>query len=159
MARLDRLIQEYVHDPYFVRERYLDPSVCGSCGVLFRGGIFEWPDTKKVENAAKITCPACRRIKDNYEGGRVLFEGSFILEHKDEILNILHNTEEIEKKHRPLERIISILEEQGRINVATTYEHIARRIGEAVHKAYKGELKIHYPEGQKYVRILWRRGD
>lgn len=156
MARLDRLIQEYIHDPYFVRERYPDPSACGSCGVLFRGGIFEWPD-KKVENAAKMTCPACRRTKDNYEGGKVFLEGRFVAGHKDEILNILRNTEEIEKKHRPLERIISIIEEQGRINIATTYEHVARRIGEAVHKAYKGELKIQYPEGQKYVRIVWKR--
>lgn len=156
MARLDRLIQEYVHDPYFVKEKYPDPSVCESCGLLFRGGIFEWPD-RKVENAARMTCPACRRIKDSYEGGRVLLEGSFIVEHKDEILNILRNTEEAEKKHRPLERIMSITEDKGYINVTTTYEHLARRIGEAVHRAYKGELKIQYPEGQKYVRILWRR--
>lgn len=156
--RLDRRIQEYIHDPYFVREKYSDPSVCESCGLLFSGGIFEWPE-KSIKSAAKMTCPACRRIQDNYEGGRVLLEGSFIARHKDEILNIVQNTEEIEKKYRPLERIISVTDEPGRIGISTTYEHIARRIGEAVHKAYKGEMKIQYPEGQKYVRIYWRRDD
>lgn len=157
MARFDRLIKEYIHDPYFLREKYTDPSVCEYCGLVFRAGIFEWP-TKSVEDAEKMTCPACRRIQDNYEGGRVLLEGSFITEHRDEILNILRNTEEVEKKYRPLERIMSLTEGEGQISISTTYEHIARRLGEAVHKAYKGELKIQYPEGQKYVRIYWKRG-
>jgi hypothetical protein len=156
MTRLDRLIEEYIHDPYFVREKYPDPSVCVSCGLLFRDGIFEWSD-KRVENAAKMTCPACRRTHDNYEGGRVYLEGEFISKRKDEILNIIKNTEKLEKKYRPLERIISLVEESGRLTVATTYEHIARRIGEAVHRAYKGELKIQYPEMEKYIRVYWKR--
>jgi len=59
--------------------------------------------------------------------------------------------------YRPLERIIEIKEEDGKIVVTTTYEHLARRIGEAVHRAYKGDLIIQYPEGWKYARVHWVR--
>ncbi|RMD46297.1 MAG: ATPase [Aquificota bacterium] len=154
--RKDRLIQEYIHDPYFTKEKYHDPSVCERCGVVFHEGIFKWMETPP-ENAGKMICPACRRIEDKYEGGVTVLEGDFMKQHKDEILNIIKNTEEREMAYRPLERIIEIKDEGDRIVITTTYEHLARAIGEAVHRAYKGNLNIQYPEGAKYVRVHWIR--
>ena len=156
MARQDRLLQEDMHDPYFVKQRYRDPSVCERCNVVFRNGAFEWVKPLPP-NAIRIICPACRRIEDGYEGGIVTLEGSFLLEHKAEILNSITNTERAEQAARPLERIISLTDQGTKIEILTTYEHIARRIGEAIHRAYKGELAIQYPEGEKYARISWKR--
>ncbi len=154
--RKDRLIKEYIHDPYFTKEKYPDPSVCKKCGVVFHEGVFQW--MKEVPaGAAEMICPACRRIEDKYEGGIVYLEGEFLQKHKDEILNLIKNVEEDEMAYRPLERIIEIKEEDGKLVITTTYEHLARRIGEAVHKAYKGDLNIQYPEGWKYARVHWKR--
>jgi len=108
---MDKLIQEYIHGPYFTKEKYHDPSVCERCGVVFHDGIF----------------------------------------------NQIKNVEEEEMKYRPLERIISIEEQDNEIVIKTTYEHLARRIGEAIHRAHKGDLKLSYPEGKKYVRVYWQR--
>jgi hypothetical protein len=58
-------------------------------------------------------------------------------------------------KYRPLERIISIEEQDDEIMIKTTYEHLARRIGEAIHRAHKVDLQLNYPEGKKYVRVYW----
>ncbi len=158
MRRIDKLIQEYIHDPYFTKEKYHDPSVCEVCGVVFHDGIFEWlKDVPK--NAEKIVCPACRRIQDKYEGGVVYLEGTFLEKHLEEIMNLIKNTEEEEMRYRPLDRIISTEKEDGKIVIKTTYEHLARRIGEAVHRAFKGELKLNYPEGKKYVRVYWHRDE
>lgn len=157
MARQDRLLQEDMHDPYFVKQRYRDPSVCEKCNVVFRNGTFEWVKPLPP-NAARIICPACRRIEDKFEGGIVTLEGGFLSQHKSEILNSITNTERAEQAARPLERIISLTDQGARIEIRTTYEHIARRIGEAIHRAYKGELAIQYPEGEKYARISWKRG-
>jgi hypothetical protein len=154
--RKDRLIKEYIHDPYFTKAKYKDPSVCEKCGVVFHDGIFQWME-KTPPNANKIICPACRRIADKYEGGVVYLEGEFLQNHMDEIINLLKNVAEEEMAYRPLERIISIERENGSIVIKTTYEHIARRLGEAVHRAYKGDLKLEYPGGQKYIRVFWRR--
>jgi hypothetical protein len=156
MARYDKLIQEEIHDPYFVKERYHDPSVCTKCNVVFNDGIFEWLDPMP-ENARNMVCPACRRIDDGYAGGHAVLEGAFLADHKDEVLNIIRNTGQSEKAVRPLERIMGITVADDRIEVKTTYEHIARRIGEAVHHAYKGDLKLQYLEGEKFIRVRWRR--
>jgi hypothetical protein len=154
--RLDRMIQDDTHDPYFVRGKYPDPSVCTKCNVVFHDGLFEWLETTPP-NAQKMTCPACRRIDDDYEGGHVLLEGKFLSDHRADVENIVRNAEQSEKRLRPLERIIGVIEKEDRIEVKTTYEHLARRIGEAVNSAYKGELKVQYLEGEKFVRVYWRR--
>lgn len=154
--RKDRLIQEYIHDPYFTKEKYHDPSVCERCGVVFHEGIFQWMEPPPA-NAEKMICPACRRIEDKYEGGIVILEGDSLSSHKDEIINLIKNVEEEEMAYRPLERIIEIKDEGNKLTITTTYEHLARRIGEAVHKAYKGKLNFQYPEGAKYIRVHWER--
>lgn len=156
-GRKDKLIQEYIHDTYFTKEKFQDPSVCEKCGVVFKDGIFEWLQ-EVPEGAQKIICPACRRIMDNYEGGIVYLKGEFLNKHREEIMNLIRNTEEEEKRYRPLERIMDMKEEDGQLIIRTTYEHLARRIGEAIHRAYKGDLKLNYPEGWKYVRVYWERG-
>lgn len=156
MARSNRLIQDDIHDPYYIRERYPDPSVCEKCGVLFRNKAFEWSETAP-SSAARMVCPACRRIKDGFEGGLVTLEGDFLALHKFDILNAIGNTAKAEKSKRPLERIISLSDHGTRVELRTTYEHIARRIGEAIHKAFKGDLTIHYQTGEKYARVFWKR--
>ncbi|PMP85790.1 MAG: ATPase [Thermodesulfobium narugense] len=157
-GRKDKLIKDYLHDPYFVKEKYSEPSVCERCGVVFNDGIFSWvkPIPKEFP---KMICPACRRIEDNYEGGVVLLTGKFLNNHKEEIINTVKNVEAYKIERRPLERIISIVENKNGIEIKTTYEHLARRIGEAINNAFKGELKITYPEGEKYVRVKWFRDE
>ncbi len=156
VKRKDKLIKEYIHDPYFTKEKYKEPSVCEKCGVVFIDGIFQWME-KTPQNANKIVCPACKRIEDKYEGGIVYLKGEFLKEHKEEILNLIKNVSEEEMAYRPLERIIEIKDSGEEVVITTTYEHLARRIGEAVHKAYKGSLKLEYPGEQKYIRVFWER--
>jgi hypothetical protein len=157
MERRDRLVQEYRHDPYFVREKYSEPSVCRKCGVVFQDGIFEWMKNPPADSH-EITCPACQRIRDDYEGGVVFLEGGFLAGHWEDIRNLIENTADREARERPLERILEWRNEgDDTVVIRTTYEHLARRIGEAVHRAYKGDLELKYPDGEKYVRAHWRR--
>jgi NMD protein affecting ribosome stability and mRNA decay len=123
---------------------------------LYDKGIFEWCE-KTPANATKMVCPACRKISDNYEGGIVNLEGEFLENHKDEILNIIRNVKEVEMKARPLEKIIGIVDNGSMVEIKTTYEHLARRLGEAIHKAYKGSLQIQYLVNEKYTRVYWSR--
>lgn len=155
MDRRDKLIQQRQHDPYFSKNHKLGPATCKHCGVLYTKGHYSWP-TKPSVNTVKMECPACQRIRDGYEGGLLTISGEFSQRHRTEILNLISNTEKLEKKRRPLERIIDI--NKGKImEVTTTYEHLARRIGQALSRAYKGELSMTYPKDEKYIRISWNR--
>ena len=155
--RLDKMIQEHRNDPYFLRAKYGQPAVCRECGVVFDDGIFQWMKAPP-EEAEHMTCPACSRIKEDYEGGWVTLEGDFLRGHWEDIRNLIENVEKRESGQRPLERILEVRkEEDGSVIIRTTYEHLARGIANAIHKAYKGDLSIKYPGEDKYVQARWRR--
>lgn len=156
MERRDRLVQDHRHDPYFLQEKYPQPAVCQECGVVFEDGIFAWRK-HPPRDAHPITCPACRRAQDDYEGGRVYLTGTFLEGHATDIRNLIENTEDREMAGRPLERILDFTTDDEGWLIRTTYEHLARRIAEAVHRAYKGELHLQYPGEEKYVRASWHR--
>lgn len=144
-------------NPYYEYKKYAEPTECPECGLIFTNG--RWAvKTLKTKTAAKDLCPACRIIRDDLPFGIATFEGTFIKEeNRNELKNIIKNVEKAVKEKRPLQRIIKIEETKDKIVVYTTYDHLARRIGEAVYKAFKGELNIKYADGERFARIYWKR--
>jgi hypothetical protein len=104
-----------------------------------------------------VTCPACRRIEGGYPAGFVTVRGSFFEEHREEILNLIRNTAEAEKAEHPLERLIAVQEEADAARLTTTGVHLARRIGDALARAYQGGLTLRYGEAEQRLRVLWER--
>ena len=154
-GRKDRLIKERRHDPYRERGKCPEPTRCTQCGAVFAGGRWTW---QTIEGQAHETiCPACRRIADNYPAGYVELNGQFFEEHHEEISNLVLNEEGREKSERPLERIITIKDDNDHALVTTTGVHIARRIGEALARAYGGELSFQYADGERSIRVFWQR--
>jgi hypothetical protein len=154
-GRKDRLIKEKRHDVYQETHKWPEPTRCTTCGALFSNGRWSWQESPA--QAHEALCPACRRIADHYPAGYIEIKGSFFAEHQDEILNLVHNVEKQEKNEHPLERIMSITVESEYPVVTTTGIHLARRIGEALSRAYKGELSFQYPEGEESIRVNWKR--
>ena len=156
-GRKDRLIKEKRHDAYQEGNKWPEPTLCTECSALFVNGRWTWgkPLPQTVSN--ETICPACRRIADRYPAGYIEIKGSFFAEHRDEILNCVRNIEKQEKGERPLERIMSIADKKGHTLITTTGIHIARRIGGALSRAYKGELSFQYADGDQSVRVYWQR--
>lgn len=153
--RLDRQIEETVHDPYKERHKPPEPAVCPSCGVVFEHGRWHWKARPSM--AQEHLCPACRRTKDQYPAGYVTLEGDFLRERHDELLHLVRNEEKRAKDEHPLERIIDIRQEGDKTVVTTTEVHLARRIGDALHHAYQGNLDIKYSPDEYLVRVYWSR--
>ena len=143
-------------NPYYEFKKYPEPTVCPVCKATYKGGRWTW---EKIEEDGynEAVCPACRRIQDKYPGGILRVEGSYFAERKDEIMNLIRNEEENAKNLRPLQRIMEIEEDDEGITIKVTYPTLARRLGEALYKAHKGTLDFSYNEGEKFVRVLWRR--
>lgn len=156
LSRTDRRIQEHERDPYRVEEKLPDPTVCPSCGAMYRDGRWQWGSP--AAEAHRTACPACRRIADDYPAGVVIAEGEFTVSHRDEVLGLARNLEEREKQQHPLKRIMRVSEpEGGPLEIATTDSHLARGIGDALHHAYQGELDYHYTDEEDLLRVHWRR--
>ncbi|WP_448205671.1 BCAM0308 family protein [Azospirillum sp. sgz302134] len=154
-VRRDRLLQEHMHDPYRQAGKTSDPGVCPQCGAVYRDGRWTW-GLRPIE-AVEALCPACHRINDRYPAATLSLTGGFIAAHQDEILAAVRHQESLEKAEHPLHRIMDIKGRDEDITVTTTDIHLPRRIGEALHSAYGGDLDLHYDEGEYAARISWRR--
>jgi NMD protein affecting ribosome stability and mRNA decay len=153
--RGDRLIRERVHDPYKTRLKLPDPTVCPRCGAVFHKGRWTWESA--LSEAYEELCQACRRVNDGYPAGIVTLRGTFLKTHRTEILSQARNQEKMEKSARPLHRIMAIKGKGEEIEITTTDIHLPRRIGQALHNAYKGEFDFHYDEEGYFVRVNWTR--
>jgi len=149
------LQREYIHDTYKSRKKMAEPTVCPRCGAVFHKGHWTW--RLRPAKAQEAVCPACRRIEDNYPAGILTLSGSFLRRHREELLNVVRRNEKLAQKQHPLCRIIGIKEAKGKMVVTTTDKHLPRRIGEALWHAYHGELKLHYAEDARLIRMTWTR--
>ena len=57
----------------------------------------------------------------------------------------------------PMERIIAIEDQSEGIVVTITSAHVARRIADGLHDAWKGTLDLHYNKQQELFRARWNR--
>lgn len=153
--RKDRLIREKYHHVYPAPGKWPQPTRCPRCGAVFAKGRWMWEQVS--EQAHETLYPACRRIEDKFPAGWVEISGSFLRGHQEEIRNMIRNVAKEEQQTHPLERIMGIVEKDDHILITTTGVHIARRIGDALSRAYKGDLAFRYGEAEKSIRVGWRR--
>jgi len=156
--RRDRLLREKVHDTYKQRGQFKSPTRCPGCGAVYNKGRWSWT-AELGDSAHETLCSACHRSADKYPAGEVKLEGDFVVQHKDEILNLVRKSEATENSEHPMNRIIEIRERGDQLLLTTTDIHLPRRIGKAVQAAWKGSLDIHFDEGGYFTRIAWRRDE
>jgi len=153
--RRDRLVKEKRHDTYKERGKSSEPRVCTECNAFFSDGRWSW--SEPLADAKKVICPACQRIIDNYPAGYVEIRGPFFERHREELLNLIRNEERLEKGEHPMERIMAVVDKDNYTLITTTGVHIARRIGDALSKAYQGHLDFQYGDAEKSIRVYWNR--
>lgn len=161
-VRTRRNVQQY-GDPYLPKINQGEIAVCTGCRAIFqrRHWFFDDPLYRALStkpDTRRITCPACQKIRDGYfEGEVTLMPSPFLRQHKGEILNLIRNEEERAKGMNPLERIISIKEEDGKVVVLTTDEKLSQRIGRELKKAYQGNTLYRWSADTKCARVTWTR--
>jgi len=146
---------EVVLDPYQEVEKLSEPAVCSNCGAVYREGRWQWITLPM--DAYLTRCPACKRIHQKMPAGYVTIQGDFAHDHRDEMLSLIHHIETREKSEHPLKRIMWIDYQEDGFTITTTDVHLARGIGEALHRAYKGELDYHFNDSEYMLRVRWRR--
>jgi NMD protein affecting ribosome stability and mRNA decay len=142
-------------DSYIATHKPTEPTVCPTCKAVFTEGRWSWE--RPPAEAGEMMCPACQRIHDDFPAGYVTVKGEFIKDHRDEIIALVKSKEDREKAEHPLQRIMAIEDTREGLQVKTTDSHLARGIGEALHDAYKGELKLKYSRDENLLRAVWKR--
>lgn len=156
--RIDRNIKEKGHDPYVEGRKYPEGIHCPECHAVYQGGRWVWP-VKPVTSGESFLCSACRRIRDNFPAGEVYLSGAYLSRHKKEIENLIQKIVKDAKERSSQKRIMEIRQENKGLCVRLTDDHLARHIGDAVYRAYKGDLQVKYSDEEKFVRLYWHRDE
>ncbi len=153
--RNDRLIQEFNHDPYHAKLKLKEPTACPQCRAVYEKGRWRWGQIPA--DVYETLCPACQRIHDKVPAAFLTLSGQFFSQHKDEIMNLAHNYIQREAKTHPLKRLMDCNDDNGIVHMTFTELHLARGIGEALEKAYEGDLNYQYNKGEFMLRVTWSR--
>ena len=149
------MYEERVSDPYRAREKWPEPTNCPECGAIFHDGRWQWGEA--AQEAEQHLCPACQRIRDRVPAGELTLSGAFFTDHRQEILNLIHNAETEARAEHPLERLMDIEEWEDRTVITFTDAHLVHGVGEALHHAYQGELDSQYTNEDDLLRVSWSR--
>jgi NMD protein affecting ribosome stability and mRNA decay len=151
----DRQIDEIAHDPYHARSKPAEPAYCPQCGLIYHKG--RWQRAARPEKAHEHLCPACHRVNDRAPAGFVTLAGPYVDAHEKDLLKLIRNEEARGGQDHPLQRIMGIENKESVVTVTTTDVHLARRMGDALHAAFDGELVIKYSPDEFLVRVNWTR--
>lgn len=150
-------------DPYIPKKAAPAVSVCPGCRAICRNRRWSFDEkefaslTRMGREVARRRCPACRKIADGFPAGLVTLRGSYLRAHREEILNLVRNEERRAMGINPTARIIRLREDENGLEVSTTVEKLAQRIGREVYKACSGTLEYKWSEDAKLLRVNWER--
>lgn len=138
-------------------------KVCPRCNAVYDG--HRWipePDEEfmrrvKIANPEEKLCPGDLRLEKKQVEGVVTLKGAFMVEHRDEISNLVSRVARKGRSRNVAARIFEIRSGDGELTIETTDEHLAERIGKEVEKAFKGNLEIKWQEKDHFARVVWTR--
>ena len=138
-----------------------ETSVCRECGSVYFSGRWYLPEQvadKSILKAGVIEtlCPACQKMRDHVPHGVLRITGHFVRDHNYEIMNLIRNQTRKGSSINPLERIMTMETIQDGIEITTTNEKLAQRIGKALHRAYSGDVAYKWSD-PKIARVNWHR--
>jgi len=147
---------------YIPKDGVKEVAICTGCKALYwnkRWYLDENESTKLSLDMVKneVVCPACQRVHDKNPAGIVTFSGEYQLEHRDEILNAIKNTEERSRSKNPLARIMEIKQDKGTLVIFTTDDKLAQKLGRDINKAHNGNLEYQWSREDSFVRVNWSR--
>jgi NMD protein affecting ribosome stability and mRNA decay len=161
-VNIRRNIENY-GDPYIQTTGHSEVVVCSQCRSVYHDQRWYLEEQARETVKAKrdeigfTICPACSKIRDKMPGGIVKLSGAFLDSHRQEILNLIHNEGDRAKQLNPLERVIDIEMMTSGIDILTTNERLAQRIGKALHRAYHGVVSYAWSQDTKLARVTWQR--
>ena len=149
-------------DPYLLTRGLNGGAVCTKCHSVLQKKRWTINDELYIKKASmkgtvKVHCPACKKMKDRFPGGILKLGGNFLREHRDEIMKLVKNEEQRARGFNPLERIIGVSDIESGIEITTTNEKLAQRLGKSLQRSFQGKVVYKWSSGTKLLRAEWNR--
>ncbi|MCM2358620.1 MAG: BCAM0308 family protein [Geobacteraceae bacterium] len=149
-------------DVYLPKGGSREVTLCSKCNAFYwnkRWSTDAAALTKAQAEAgtAKAVCPACQRMHDDNPAGVLSLSGDYLLQHENDILNMIKHVEAVTRAKNPLARIMEINQENKVLTISTTDAKLAQKLGRELFKAHKGELHFLWSQADSFVRVNWTR--
>jgi hypothetical protein len=141
-GRHEQLTPPRHDDAYRLDAKLPDPVECPRCQATYHEGRWTWH--RRPTRVPQVKCPACRRMEDNVPAAAVMLDGPWFAQHRTEVLDRVLAVESRERSQHAMQRIVSMRDSGGGVEVTTTDPHLARGIAVALHDAFKGETEMHF---------------
>ena len=147
-----------------------EPASCRTCGAVYAGKRWRLarrsvrPKSQAIDKrkslhpATLMLCPACKKRREDLPAGFLYISGKFLSVHREEVVRLLYKEAKRAFTDNPLARVMrTTSDKDGRIVVATTTEHLVKRLGHALKKALDGEVRYDFSHENKFARVYWNR--
>lgn len=139
-------------------------GVCRTCGAVFIKRHWVAAGTPRARLIARTgpvvptTCEACHMVAENNWRGELRLSGEFFVAHRDEVEHLLRNEVARGLADNPLARIVRWMP-RGRkeLTVTTTTEHLAKRLGRTLKRAFDGVVHYEFSHENKFAHVTWAR--
>jgi NMD protein affecting ribosome stability and mRNA decay len=147
-------------DPYAMLKAPKGPAICRKCLAIYADKRWHFDKVQAPKLAVsprtkKLVCPACQKIKDDYPEGIVTLTWSDLREHEPEIRGLIANVETRAASVNLLDRVMKIVRRKNDLEIQTTSDRLAQRIGRALVRSYKGKAAYHWAHRDMMVRVIW----
>jgi hypothetical protein len=153
---------EHIHFDPTVKEKqpYTGTLICKDCNAIYSNK--HWYSLNDSSYAAftnlekqEALCPGCYYLSNRTVAGEVLLKNPLIVSDKVSILAQINNIKNECLLDNPAAQISSITDQGSCIHIQTTSQGLAVKIGKAINRSHKGQLKIKYSPDEQYVRVTW----
>lgn len=147
-------------DPYTMIKAPKGPAICRKCLAIYADKRWHFDEVQATKLAAsprtqKLVCSACQKIKDDYPEGTVTLKWSLLQDYEAEIRGLIANVEARAVSVNPLDRVMKIVKRKKALEVWTTNDRLAQRIGRALVRSYKGKAAYKWAHRDMMVRVTW----
>jgi NMD protein affecting ribosome stability and mRNA decay len=148
-------------DPYAMRRSPKEPAICPTCDAVYTKK--RWTTSasmasrlRKDPKAVRVVCPACRKIRDRYPEGILTLTWSALQEREADIRGLIAHEQARVRRTNPLQRVMRIVRRGGGMEVETTTDHLAQRLGRALVRAFHGRVEYQWAHKDKFARVNWQ---
>lgn len=122
-----------------------EPVLCERCGAVFakrlwRKSAASRPSAAALGSIEWRTCPACEQVANEEWMGRLVVRGRLAPEQDDAIGKRLRNVAARAEFTQPQRRIVSMERSGEMLEVLTTSQKLAHRLGHELAKAFGGKV-------------------
>lgn len=134
--------------------------ICSQCRAEYHEKHWYSEDSSlkaPPEQKSKETmCPGCYRVEKRIWHGEITAEGLDELGSVDEVKSLIKRVEHECWLDNPTSRISATIYTVGKLEIKTTTEWLAKRIGKELQAAFKGQLEIKESGDKEMVWVHWQ---